>query len=183
MFQYGGKEMSMFLNHHQLERYRHHIRAYNPGVLPTTNAPQTSPPSAALGLTTRWHTLFSNIMNSLQIWQRKAAAKCQTVAATPSSSTTASTGKESHFCVDKYWTSVKQTNMYTVPAIDLLEDDYQLFMTLRDSLNAARGSWLHRLSSWRMCTGVKLSKVGDTFLIREETELTHVPVYLSLRQL
>ncbi|RTE80118.1 hypothetical protein BHE90_005337 [Fusarium euwallaceae] len=162
IWHYGGKEMSIFLNRHQLERYRNHIRAFNPSILPTNNAPQSSSPTVSSTLTVRWHALCSNIMKALRSWQRTSGPGSQSAATTPPSNTTASTGKESYFCVDKYWTGVKQTSMYTVPAVDLLEDDYQLFITLRNSLTAARGSWLHRLSSWRICTGVKLHKF--TFL-------------------
>ena len=161
--------MSRYLNRYRFERYRNHLSASNPGFLPTTNAPQSPivpSTTASTGLLVFWHSICGNIMKALRSWQGKGGTKCQTAATTPPARMASSVTKESYFCVDKYWTRVKQTNMYTVPAIDLLQDDYELFMALCGSLTAGRGSWLHRWSSWRTCTGVKLSKVNEEIHVR-----------------
>ncbi|KAH8734201.1 hypothetical protein BGZ61DRAFT_585835 [Ilyonectria robusta] len=163
IWEYGGQEMSIFLNRHQYESCRNRVHVCNAEILPIANAPQSSSPSTASpSRTTRWQSFCNSTMKVLQCWRRNRGVKCHTAATNPASSPTSNARKESYFCIDKYWTSVKQTNMYTVPSVDLMKDDHQLFLRLRESLTTAQGSWLHRLSSWRTCTGVQLSKF--TFL-------------------
>lgn len=178
--------MSIFLNRHQYESCRNRVHVSNADILPIANAPQSSSPSTASpNRTTRWQSFCNSTMKVLQYWQRNCEVKCHTAATNPASSTTSNAGKESYFCIDKYWTSVKQTNMYTVPSVDLLKDDYQLFLRLRESLTTAKGSWLNRLSSWRTCTGVQLSKVMESARLAQcshEPALRYLSVYLSLRQ-
>ncbi|WQF88429.1 Putative protein kinase [Colletotrichum destructivum] len=162
IMKYGGHDVSIFLSSHQLQRYRSRIRTCDPGILPTTNALQTSSSTASMkstSLKSRWDSVGRSFSKTMQYWQKNNAAKCHTAATHAPSSLTAGSRKESYFCIDKHCTSIRQTSMYTVPSIDSLENDYQLFLALRESLTAARGSWLHRLSSWRTCTGVRLSKV------------------------
>ncbi|KAK2017140.1 kinase-like protein [Colletotrichum eremochloae] len=162
IWNYGGRDVSIFLNQQQLQRYRDRFHTCDPGILPTTNALPTSSSAEWVGPTRSNTFLTVCVSKALQCWQNINAAKCHNAVTRAPPSLMAGTQKESYFCIDEHWTRIRRTSMYTVPSVDLLEDDCQLFLTLRKSLTAAQGSWMYRLSSWRTCTGVQLSKF--TFL-------------------
>ncbi|KAL0942010.1 protein kinase [Colletotrichum truncatum] len=165
VWNYGGMEVAIFLDHNRLKRYRDRIHVSTPAILPTMNATKSTSRgtrTTLAGLQAYWQYIRLGVSKTLQSWKRSNATKNNTTVLHPTVRMTASTGKESYFCIDKHWTSVKQTSMYTVPGIDQLEDDHQLFLALGKCLEGARGSWMHRWSSWRTCTGVQLSKF--TFL-------------------
>jgi hypothetical protein len=157
--------MSICLNAEQYARYRERLRATAPGILPTAQSTSGSTlrPGSSSHLTGILSSLSSSFHKQLQSWSRRNNHAAATVILlTPATALQAVTQKDSYFCTDRYWTSVKHTSMYTVASVDSLADDYELFIRLRRCLAATPRSWFQRVISTRTCTRVQLSKVRDT---------------------
>lgn len=157
--------MSICLNNKQYARYRDRFRARTPGILPTS---QSTPGSALRAgnssyLTAIWSSLSNSLHKQLRSWsKRQNRAAATAVPSTPATTLQAGTQKDSYFCTDRYWTSVKHTSVYTVASIDSLVDDYELFIRLRRCLATTPRPWFQRVISTRTCTRVQLSKVCGT---------------------
>lgn len=94
---------------------------------------------------------------------------------TGSSTSTRSTQMETYLCVDKCWTTMKDTRMRTVAAIDDMQSDFDFFCRARSLLNQAEGNWLQRKLSWRSYTSVTLSEFHFLFDDSDEVEVDGKP--------
>lgn len=88
---------------------------------------------------------------------------------------TGSTQMETYLCVDKCWTTIKDTRMRTVTAIDNMQSDFDFFCRARSLLNKAEGNWLQRKLSWRSYTSVTLSEFHFLFDDSDEVEVEGEP--------
>lgn len=158
--------MSIGLDAAQYARYRDRFQSTTAGILPVAQSTSGSTLRLASGsnVVGIWSSFQSILNKALRLGRgRENHAEATVVPVTPASTIQTATQKESYFCTDRYWTSVKQTSMYMVPSIDSLVDDYELFVRLKSHLATAQRSWFRRLISTRTCTQVQLSKVRKAY--------------------
>ncbi|KAK4159556.1 hypothetical protein QBC43DRAFT_327074 [Cladorrhinum sp. PSN259] len=65
--------------------------------------------------------------------------------------------KETYLCVDKCWTSARETRLGILDSLDSMTDDAEFFLEARKVLSQTRGTWFQRFLSWRSYTRVDLS--------------------------
>lgn len=87
------------------------------------------------------------------------------------SNSTLRTQMETYLCADKCWTSIKDTSLRTVSAVESLESDYNLFCRARHLLSQAEGNWMQRKLSWRLYTSVVLIKFHFLWDNSDEVEI------------
>lgn len=82
---------------------------------------------------------------------------------------------EAYLCADKCWTTIKDTRMRTVTAVDNMQSDFEFFCRARDLLSQAEGNWLQRKLSWRSYTSVTFSRFYFLWDDRDEVEVDGKP--------
>lgn len=161
--------MSIYLDRGQYERCRGRLQANNsPSPLPTSNPPPGSAPRQRT--IPNWEPLWAtSLFGSLRIvsppWHGQGSTRADnsTAPVSPALNLQRMLQKESYLCTDKYWGTIRETNMYAVPAGDTVKDDCTLFIHIQNALAATRGSWSwpQRFVSSRDCTRVELSEVSE----------------------
>lgn len=94
---------------------------------------------------------------------------------TPEFATPRDKQKETYLCVDKCWTTIKDTRMRTVTAVNEMKSDFDFFCRARNLLNQAEGNWLQRKLSWRSYTSVALSRFHFLWDDTDEVEVDGKP--------
>lgn len=128
-----------------------------------------------------FHTIWKHPIRSLRTLLDRRSPQISPTTPQTSSTPTATSWKEFYFCVDKLWTSIKQTSLRTISVTTELNDDYELFINIKKSLSSERRSWVTRVCSWKSYTRVCLSKASlDLSIGLNPSNL--LVVYVSFRQ-
>lgn len=68
---------------------------------------------------------------------------------------------DSYLCVDKCWTTIKDTKLKIIPSVGDMKSDYDYFRYVRQILSEAEGNWFQRRLSWRSYTRMNYAKVSS----------------------
>lgn len=96
---------------------------------------------------------------------------------------TGTTQMEAYLCADKCWTTIKDTRMRTVTAVDNMQSDFDFFYEARNLLSQAEGNWLQPKLSWRSYTSVAFSRFHFLFDHSDEVEVDNNPPLKNKKRL